>query len=97
MREKPFAQSTPEASAPQSDLSPEIIKTVKRQAGDEVRCVHVTGDKYRCNWWSAANAEIYDNPNMKGGQLATTYRIRKSCFMRVTKSGEKLTIVEMPA
>ena len=96
MRQEFFSESNSAASA-QSDLSAEIVETVKRQPGDEVRCVHVAGDKYRCNWWSVSETEEYDNPKMRGGQLATTYRIRKSCFMRVTKTGAKLTIVEMPS
>jgi hypothetical protein len=82
---------------PQSDLSAEIADSVKRQPGDVVRCVHVSGDKYRCNWWSIQDTDAYDNPKMRGGQLATTYRIRKSSFMRVTKGGDKLAIVEMPS
>jgi hypothetical protein len=96
MRQEFFPEPSPPANI-QSDLSVEITLTVKRQPGDEVRCVHVSGDKYRCNWWSPHKTDEYDNPKMCGGQLATTYRIRKSCFMRVTKIGERLTIVEMPS
>ena len=81
----------------QNDLSPQIVGAMKRQPGDEVRCVHVSGDKYRCNWWALQTTDEYDNPKMRGGQLGTTYRIRKSCFLRVTKSGEKLTITELPS
>lgn len=97
MSERPFSSSSSDPAAIIKDLSKEISTTVKRQAGDEVRCVHVTGDKYRCNWWALAGEGTYDNPAMKGGQLATTYRIRKSCFMRVTKKGDQLVIVEMPS
>ena len=96
MRQEFFSESNPPPVA-QKDLSSEIIVTVKRQSGDEVRCVHVSGDKYRCNWWTLQNTEEFDNPKMRGGQLGTTYRIRKSCFMRVTKQGDKLTITELPS
>jgi hypothetical protein len=89
--------STPNPPAVTSDLSAKIALAVKRQPGDEVRCVHVAGDNYRCNWWSAQNTDHYDNPKMRGGQLATTYRIRKSCFLRVIKDGEKLNITELPS
>jgi hypothetical protein len=96
MRQEFFSESNPPATA-QEDLSSRIVVTVSRRPGDEVRCVHVAGDKYRCNWWSLEGTGEYDNPKMRGGQLGTTYRIRKSCFMRVTRSGDKLTIVELPS
>jgi hypothetical protein len=95
MRQEFF--SDPNPSPPATDLSARIAEMVKRQPGDEVRCVHVAGDKYRCNWWAVHGTDSYDNPNMRGGQLATTYRIRKSCFLRVTRDGERLTIVELPS
>lgn len=69
---------------------------MKREPGDEIRCVHIVGDKYRCNWWAPANPKGYDNPSMKGGQLGTTFRIRKSSFLRVTQSTTGLKIIELP-
>jgi hypothetical protein len=89
--------SGPNPSPAGADLSARIVETVKRQPGDEVRCVHVTGDKYRCNWWARQATNTYDNPAMRGGQLATTYRIRKSCFLRVTTEGDRLKIIELPS
>jgi hypothetical protein len=80
-----------------ADLSQEIIAAVERQPGDEVRCTRVGADTYRCNWWCVASATAYDNPGMKGGQLATDHRIRQSRFLRVTKGRKGLSIEELPS
>lgn len=79
-----------------ADLSGEIQRVVEREPGDEVRCTRVGGDTYRCNWWSVAGNGGYDNPGMRGGQLATDHRIRKSAFLRVTKGRKGLRITEVP-
>ena len=67
------------------DLSAEIAGTVERQPGDVVRCTHVGGDRYRCNWWAPEGTSHYDNPGM-AGLLVTTHRVRQSRFLRVTKT-----------
>ena len=90
----PSATATPR---PAADLSREIEHTVQREPGDQVRCTKVGGDTYRCNWWSVSSPGTYDNPAMKGGQLATDHRIRKSSFLRVTKSRRGLQIVDAAA
>lgn len=86
--------ATRAATPSAADLSREIEAAVEREPGDEVRCTRVNGDHYRCNWWSAARNGSYDNPSMKGGQLATDHRIRKSRFLHVTKSRGGLKVTE---
>jgi hypothetical protein len=94
----PSASASPSSSARAGvDLSREIEQAVERNVGDEVRCTRVGGDTYRCNWWSVASKGSYDNPGMKGGQLATDHRIRKSRFLRVSKGRKGLNIVEVPS
>jgi hypothetical protein len=87
-----YSATGPRAGA---DLSREIEHTVDRQPGDQIKCTRVGGDTYRCNWWCVTGGGGYDNPSMKGGQLATDHRIRKSAFLRVTKArkGLQITVV----
>jgi hypothetical protein len=81
-------------AAPRPDLSAEIAAYVRREPSDRVSCRHVHGDHYRCNWWSRADATGYDNPNMSGPTVAT-HRVRRSAFLRVTKTAAGLTILEL--
>src|SRR5215213_1298128 len=81
LRESP----TPARTAGEEDLSAEIAAHVERQPGDAVKCRRIDGDSYRCNWWAPQGTGTYDNPGMFG-MLVTTHRVRKSQFLRVTKS-----------
>jgi hypothetical protein len=92
----PSDNPLPADARPGRDLSNEIESVVDREAGDEVRCARVGDDTYRCNWWCMAVTSGYDNPAMKGGQLATDHRIRKSQFLRVTEGRQGLNITELP-
>jgi len=79
------------------DLSAQIAGTVDRLRGDVVRCTHVGGDRYRCNWWAPAAAAGYSDPVMPG-LLVTTHRVRQSQFLRVTKtSAGRLDILILAA
>ena len=93
--EKTKAPATPR-TAPIIDLSAEIIQTVERRVGDQVKCTRITADTYRCNWWAAFTSEGYDNPGMSG-LLVTTHRVRQSRFLHATKSSGKLVISETSA
>lgn len=84
---------TPAIAAPtDEDLSPLIITTVTRETGDVVRCTRVNRNYYRCNWWAKESTLLEDNPGMRGGQVGTTHRVRKSQFLDVIKQGERLVI-----
>ena len=75
------------------DLSEEIVRTIEKRPEDRVMCRRIWGNSYRCNWWSAADSSNYDNPGM-AGNLVTTHTIRKSRFLKVTRSRLGLVIVE---
>jgi len=90
------ARPVAEKPAPEeltADLSAEIIKSVEKWPEDRVTCRHISGNNYRCNWWSAADNSRDDNPKM-GGLLVTTHRVRQSRFLNVTRSIRGLVIVE---
>src|SRR5215213_7534271 len=79
---------------PRSDFSAEIAASVAREPSDRVSCRLIYGDHYRCNWWSCADTSAYDNPGMMG-LTVTTHRVRRSAFLRVTKTAGGLKIREM--
>ena len=82
-----FADAEPRVS----DLSEEIVRALKRSAGERVTCRRIIGDKYRCNWWAAMDTSGYDNPHM-GGQTVTTHRVARSELLQVTKTNAGLVI-----
>ncbi len=90
LRESP----TPPRKAGDDDLSGEIAAHVERRPGDSVKCRRINGDSYRCNWWAAQSTGGYDNPGMYG-LLVTTHRVRKSQFLRVTRSPTRGLIVQV--
>ncbi len=97
--EQKITQSVrPSLTAPRKagddDLSGEIAAHVERQPGDAVKCRRIDGDSYRCNWWAAQATGGYDNPGMFG-LLVTTHRVRKSQFLRVTRSPTRGLIVQV--
>jgi hypothetical protein len=79
------------APAASADLSREIVKQLTKRPSDRVTVRHVSGNHYRCNWWSPGDTDAYDNPQM-GGLTVTTHRVRQSQFLRVTRSGAGLSI-----
>jgi hypothetical protein len=92
-------QDSPVPPAPAArqaeDLSAEIIRSVEKLPADRVTCLRVSGNHYRCNWWSASSTAAYDNPQMHG-LLVTTHRVRKSQFLNVTRGEGGLLIRELP-
>jgi hypothetical protein len=92
--ENTFGPTSAARARTAADLSDEISKSVDKRPGDHVKCTHVSGDKYRCNWWSAQATTGYDNPGMVG-LLVTTHRVRMSRFLHVTKEGDSLVIKEL--
>ena len=95
-----FAKPPIDASAAPAtlndDLSAEIAKAVERLPNDIIRCVRVTGNRYRCNWWSADIAVGYDNPMMRAGQIGATHRIRQSQFLDATRTPAGLQMRVIP-
>jgi hypothetical protein len=83
-----FAAPEPQAVP---DLSKEIAKTVTKSAGETVTCRRISGNNYRCNWWSAMGTGSFDNPNMASA-MVTTHRVSRSEMLRVTRSPKGLVI-----
>jgi hypothetical protein len=86
---EPFAKT--ERPAADIDLSSEIAQTVARDFDERVTCRRVSGNSYRCNWWSPSRSKRYDNPRMEG-LLVTTHVVSKSRFLNVTKVDQRLLI-----
>ena len=69
------------------DFSQAIEQTMDRLPDEQVRCVRVFEDCYRCNWW------IHKKSN--DWLSSTTASIRKSIFLRATMSADKLVIEDL--
>lgn len=65
------------------DLSQAIRHSVDKGNGEEVRCVRVYGNRYRCNWWSKA----------QGNGIAS--RIIRSRFLKATQTPDGLLIEDL--
>jgi hypothetical protein len=70
-----------------ADLSKEIEQSIERQPDENVKTVRVFGDCYRCNWW-------VKNKMPQPFWLATG-KIRKSRFLRATKTNDELLIEDL--
>ncbi len=69
------------------DLSEAIAQTMDRQSDEEVRCVRVFEDRYRCNWWVRGTGADW--------LAGATRSIRKSTFLRVSRKADKLIIEDL--
>jgi hypothetical protein len=87
----PAKAATTVAAADALDFSAEIVGHLEREPADRVTCRRVFDDYYRCNWWAPASKAGYDNPAMYG-LTVTTHRVRKSEFLRVSRTTNGLTI-----
>jgi len=67
-----------------TDLSKEIEHSMERQHDDRIKVVKLFGDCYRCNWW-------VQDKTPHPFWLATG-TIRKSQFLRVTKTSDRLNV-----
>ena len=85
--------ASPRAS--DADLSEEVAATIARDAGDRVRCTRIGPNKYRCNWWAARGSAPYERGALS--LASTTFRVRKSRMLHVTRSPTGLQITEPPA
>lgn len=88
------AEHGPAFAAPEppvKDLSSQIVLQVARAPGERVTCRRISGNHYRCNWWSAQGTDDYDNPDMRG-LTVTTHRVSRSRLLYVTKTDKGLVI-----
>jgi hypothetical protein len=93
-QENVAAPQTPRAPAAvpvAQDYSEEIVRSLQKRPEDRVTCKRVSGNNYRCNWWSPASDQKYDNPLMTG-LMVTTHVVRLSRFVTVTKTSAGLIV-----
>ena len=95
MTEQQAGQNQRRTDRDDEDLSGEIARTIAREPREHVTCRRVFERHYRCNWWGVAGNGDYDNPGMQG-LLVTTHRVRRSQFLRVTRTADGLTIEKIP-
>ena len=69
------------------DLSKEIEHSVDRQPDEQVKSVRLFDDFYRCNWWVEDKTP---HPFW-----ISTGKIRKSSFLRATKTSTGLLIEDV--
>ena len=88
---RPIGPSFAEQELPVADLSSEIAGTIAKSRDERVTCRRIFGNYYRCNWWAPHSNSEYDNPQM-AGLTVTTHRVRRSEWLRVTRSDTGLDI-----
>jgi hypothetical protein len=84
-------------NAPQvaeTDLSAQIQRAVEKDPLDQVKCVHVFDDYYRCNWWAQPALDVAGRHASIWGMVATQ-RVRKSRFLNVTLVDGALVMKEI--
>ena len=85
---RPHAEIGPSFAAAEPKV--EVLSVhIARSVAKTVTCRRISGNHYRCNWWSARGTADYDNPSM-AGPLVTTHRVVRSELLRVTRTGAQL-------
>src|SRR3954466_4689362 len=79
-----------------TDLSTQVEHAVQREPLDRVKCVHVFGNFYRCNWWADPGVGVASKHASIWG-LVATQRVRKSRFLDATLVDGALVIKEVAA
>lgn len=75
------------------DLSKEIERAVDRQPLDQVRCVRVFDNFYRCNWWSRLSSSRTPLDYNWAGLIMDC--VRESRFLNATMQSGALVIKEI--
>ena len=89
--------SSPSGSSPASDAavdidhSREIMDFLGKEPGDQMTCVCVYDDFYRCNWW-APGIPTGRSESLFPGLEVSTYRVRKSRFVRAAMRDGQLVV-----
>jgi hypothetical protein len=86
----PLTARTPSARAA-GDLSAEIERAMDKEPLDRVRCIHVFGDYYRCNWWAPPVLKK-DQTKSFDWAVATTHHVRQSRFLSATMNAGQLKV-----
>jgi hypothetical protein len=85
--EKKAVPSAPAPTVHAEDLSKEMEHSLERKVDEHIRVVRVFGDHYRCNWW-------VQDKSPHPFWLATG-TIRKSRFVKATRSSDRLLIEDV--
>jgi hypothetical protein len=80
-------------SAAEEDLSRKIEGAVDREPLDLVKCVHLFGNFYRCNWWARSATARKDPEYAWLGVIAGI--VRKSRFLSATMDAGELIVKEI--
>ena len=76
---------TPPAGPTPLDLSKEIAAALEKGPGETVKCIHVFGDNYRCNWWGPSEERT----------PVLVQRVHRSRLLKVKKTADGLTMQEL--
>jgi hypothetical protein len=76
------SEASPATPATPENLSKLIEQAVAKEPNEQVRCVRVFNDRYRCNWWAVGKEAAWDS--------VTTSRIVRSEFLRATATADGL-------
>lgn len=85
--EAPLPPTAPE------DHSQEILRVVKKEPLDRVKCVRVFDSYYRCNWWSPHKSPS-SGPTPQWA-VGTTHYVRKSAFYRASLRDGSVVVEEV--
>lgn len=89
----PVLGTPPPAMSPAATCR-EIERMQGREPGDSVRCAHLFGDYYRCNWWSRIDT-TRKSADYDWSALLTDH-IRRSGFFKAKVIDGRLMVEEVP-
>lgn len=81
---QPEAAPGPEPAP--ADYSEAIEQSLARRSNEELRCVRVFGDRYRCNWWRRDDG---------AAEEIAVRTVVRSKFLRVTRTAAGLEIEDL--
>ena len=88
---QPVDTSPEKESGVDVDRSREILQAMEREPRDQLTCVRVFDDFYRCNWWAPGAAAGRAEATFAGLEVST-YRIRKSHFVKAALRDGQLVV-----
>ncbi len=81
----PAGDNRPLAAPTATEMCKAIEQSFALSGREEIRCVHVYGYCYRCNWWLRDHGALWGSPA----------RIVKSMFLRATLDADGLHIEDL--
>jgi hypothetical protein len=90
----PSDVTTPNDASPKATCR-EIERTLSREPGDHIKCAHLFGSYYRCNWWARQAVPTTRATHLSSWAAELDDHVRKSSFLKVTMAGGKLTVEEV--